>query len=141
MLTKSVRISVAPWVNLILPIGPSEECGRTYVTLMLTHLIYEAPLSHPLFSFLLTVCPMPWKYLYKMEVKHCCTLQDDNHICRKDGSGCKQVLYNYIILYSLCMLGRVFKRAVVLTVSLLSILENTEWLQNCLLLCQCIGTI
>lgn len=117
MLTKSARISTAQRVNVILPIGLSEECGRTYVTPMLTYLIYEAPLLHPcpvLFS-LYVLCRgnifRKWKQntvvLYRMTTM----------FAEETEVGTNRFRIIYIILYSLCMLGWVFKRAVVLTIS------------------------
>lgn len=140
MLTKSMCISAIQQVNVVLPIGPSEECGvhtrhQCYHTLFMKH-DFHSPVQ------LSSRC-MP--YAVKMSSENgsktlLCFTRWQPHFAEETETGTSRFCIIYIILYSLCMLGGVYKIAVVLTVRLLSILGNTVGMQNCLLLCLCIGT-
>lgn len=140
MLTKTVCISAIQQVNVVLPIGPSEECGvhtshQCYHTLCMKH-HFHSPVQ------LSSHC-MP--YAVKMSSENgsktlLCFTGWQTHVAEETETGASRFCIIYAILYSSCILGGVYKIAVVLTVSLLSILGNTVGMQNCLLLCLCLGT-
>jgi len=105
MLTKRVSISGAQWMNVIFSIGRSEECGGTHITPMLTHLIYEAPLSH-LCTVFISLYVLCHGNIFRERRQNTTVLYRTTTTFSEDmEEDASKFCIICIILYSLCILG------------------------------------